>query len=379
MKTIILGAGYAGLAAATALKPHPRLDVTLIDRYAQHQYVTRLHELAANGTRVSTETEPLLAGTGVKFRQASVRGVDLDARTVELEGGERLSYDQLVVAVGSTTNFYGIPGLQEHAMELKTVADANALNEYLLAAMAPGASGVRDIVVGGAGLTGVELVTELAHRIRALATQNGTEPLGLHLVEAGPRILPVIEESLRREALQVMENYGINVLLNHKITGAGAGSVNVEGPDGPKELPSGVTVWTGGIKALELLRGERLEKGPMGRAVTDYTLRLPAYPEVFVVGDMGLTKDPRTDKLVPTTAQHAWQQGDSVAANLLRLADGEEPQPFYPYTLGEMVSLGGKLAVGWVALPGKMRLAITGVGAYVAKKGSEWRWRQRLR
>src|SRR6476659_2268579 len=119
MKTLILGAGYAGLAVATKLKPTPDMDSLLIEQNAYHTFETRLHEAAAHNTRVTLPLAPLLKGTGVNLEQAQVDSVDLDHKEVKLKDGRVLTYDTLVIGLGSVTNFYRIPGLSENATELK--------------------------------------------------------------------------------------------------------------------------------------------------------------------------------------------------------------------------------------------------------------------
>ncbi|WP_420596481.1 NAD(P)/FAD-dependent oxidoreductase [Deinococcus sp.] len=375
MKTIILGAGYAGLAVATKLKPHPDLDVTLVEQNPYHTFETRLHEAAAHNTKVTVPLAPLLRGTGVALDLAVISEVNLDTKEVKTKNGPTYSYDTLVVGLGSVTNFYRIPGLAENAAELKELKDADQIFDYVNRTYDAGFVGSRDIVVGGAGLTGVELVTELAQRNESLSKARGIPPFKIYLVEAGPAILPVIDAALRAKAAKVLNDYGIEILTGNRLMQATEGSVTVQTADGHQRvIEAGKIIWTGGIQARDIIKAEKLEKGPGGRIVVDKTLRIPAYPEVFVVGDMSLALNDQ-GKPVPTTAQHAGQQGRLTGDNLMRLVRGEEPQPYVPNTLGEFISLGGLMAVGWMKLPWNQKLAITGGLAHVMKRASEWRWR----
>ncbi len=378
MKTLILGAGYAGLATATKIKPTPGLDVSLVEQNPYHVFETRLHEAAAHNTKVTLPLAPLLKGTGVHLDLARIAGVDLDAKQVTTKDGRTLSYDTLVIGLGSVTNFYRIPGLAEYATELKDLKDADAIFNYVHRAYDTSYEGNRDIVVGGAGLTGVELVTELAQRNEILSQERGLPKFQIYLVEAGPKILPVLDENLRRKAQQTLEEYGIHILVGHRLMQAGENGVTVQTADGQtKELPAGKIIWTGGIQAQDIVKAEKLEKGPAGRIVVDKYLRVPQYPEVFVIGDMSLALN-QEGKPVPTTAQHAGQQGRLTGQNLMRLARGEELEPYEPSTLGEFVSLGGLMAVGWMKLPWNQKLAMTGGLAHVMKRASEWRWRSSI-
>lgn len=378
MKTLILGAGYAGLAVATQMQPVEGLETLLIERDAHHTFYTRLHEAAAHNTRVTVDILPLLRGKGVEFEQAEVEFVNADAKEVQLKDGRTLVYDKLVVALGSETNFYRIPGLAENAAQLKTVQDAEGIYKYVQSVYDSSYQGNRDMVIGGAGLTGVELITELAERVAHLSKETGLAPINLYLVEAGPKILPPVDDSLRARAQAVLEEYGIHVLTGHKLMKASAEGVTVQTTTGEeKEIKAGKVVWTGGIMARDLIRGEKLEKGPGGRIPVDAMLRSKAYPDMFVLGDMALATN-EEGKPVPTTAQHAGQQGRHTGQNLLRLARGEALTAYKPYTQGEFVSLGGLHAVGWVKLPANKKLALTGGPAFVMKKATEAKWRMSL-
>ncbi|AFZ65947.1 NAD(P)/FAD-dependent oxidoreductase [Deinococcus peraridilitoris] len=376
MKTLILGAGYAGLAAATKLKPTPGLDPVLIEQNPYHVFETRLHEAAAHNTKVTLPLQPLLKGTGVKLDLGRITSVDLDRKVVSIKDGRELSYDTLVVALGSVTNFYRIPGLADHATELKELADADEIYNFVNRVYSGDYQECRNIVVGGAGLTGVELVTELAQRNEQLSKARGLPKFEIYLVEAGPKILPVLDDNLRNKAQRTLEEYGIHILVGHRLMEAGPDRVTVQTQTGEqKEIEAGKIIWTGGIQAADFLQGEKLQRGPANRVVVDEYLRIPEYPEVFVVGDMALATDPRNQKPVPTTAQHAGQQGRLTGKNLLRLSRGEKLEAYEPSTMGEFVSLGGLMAVGWMKLPWNQKLAMTGGMAHVMKRASEWRWR----
>ena len=375
MKTLILGAGYSGLAVATKMKPAPGLEALMVEQNAYHTFETRLHEAAAHNTPVTLPLAPLLRGTGVNLEKAQVEAVNLDEREVKLKDGRVLTYDTLVVGLGSVTNFYRIPGLAENASELKQLSDADEIFNFVNRAYTTEYQGNRDIVVGGAGLTGVELVTELAQRAQLLTKERGLPPFNIYLVEAGPKILPILDDALRAKAQKTLEEYGIHILVGHRITQATADTVTVQTASGEqKTIGAGKIIWTGGIQARDIVKGEKLEKGPGGRIAVDDKLRAKGYPEVFVIGDMGLALN-QEGKPVPTTAQHAGQQGRLTGKNIMRLAKGEELEAYAPTTLGEFVSLGGLMAVGWMKLPWNQKLAITGGIAHVMKRASEWRWR----
>ncbi|WP_261663621.1 NAD(P)/FAD-dependent oxidoreductase [Deinococcus sp. Marseille-Q6407] len=374
MKTIILGAGYGGMATATALKPTAEMDTLLIDQRPYHTYYTLLHEAAAHGRTVTTPIQPLLHGTGVEYEQASVEHVDLDTKSVHLKDGRVLEYDNLVVSMGSETNFYGIKGLQETADVLKEIEDAEKIYDWVNKAFEPGFTGSRDVVIGGAGLTGTELITELAQRSEELSYRTGLPRLKLYLVEAGPTVLPTVDAKLRERAIDVLRDYHVEILTSHKIVEAAAGSVTVENQAGERrQIEGGKIVWTGGIRARNLIRGENIVGGPGNRIKVDQTLQAVNYPGVFVIGDMAAA-NASDGAPIPSTAQHAGQEGRHTAMNLMRLSHGEAAEPYEPHSLGEFVSLGGLMAVGAINLPGDYRVAMTGIPAHLMKMATHLRW-----
>lgn len=164
-------------------------------------------------------------------------------------------------------------------------------------------------------------------------------------------------------------------MVGHRIMQATADSVTVQTADGEqKVIKAGKIIWTGGIQARDVVRGQKIEKGPGGRVVVDEFLRAKGYPDVFIIGDMGLALN-QQGKPVPTTAQHAGQQGRTTAKNIMNMVQNKPLVPYEPTTLGEFVSLGGLMAVGWMKLPWNQKLAITGGIAHVMKRASEWKWR----
>ena len=410
-RILILGAGYAGLLATRALARRPGAHpVTLVDRNTYHTLETELHEAAAHAKDVTLALAPLVARSRARLFPARVTGVDLDAKRVETSEGT-LEYDLLLVALGSTTNFFRIPGLADHALELKTAEDAERIHQWMLRAYHPDAGGSnsitvaggsssitvaggsnsvaaaegsstapvtggpRDIIIGGAGLTGVELATELAIRAERLARESGLEAGRIHLVEAGPHILPALEPAARERAHATLLARGIQVHTDTRVTGAERGTLHLE-RGGP--LTGGLIVWTGGVRALDLVRGERLERGAGNRIAVTETLEVKHYPGVFAAGDMALAVDAQGQP-VPPTAQNASQQGKIAGRNMLAALTGRPQVKYRPSTLGEFVSLGGLLAVGWVPLGWKGRLRLAGHIAYLIKRASEWRHVARAR
>jgi NADH:ubiquinone reductase (H+-translocating) len=364
-RVVILGAGYAGISAMHALKQFKNASVTMVDRHPYHTLVTELHEAAAHNKDVTISLEPMLRG--VKFFPAEVQRVDLDARVIHTNHGA-LEFDQLIIALGSSTNFYRIPGLAEHALELKSTEDAEAIYSRFTA-MHHRTREVQHVVIGGAGLTGVELATELAVRTEELAREFDALKVQIHLVEAGEQILPALESTLRQRAEHVLEARGVKVHLGRRIMSAETGSVQLD--DGTI-LESTMTIWTGGVRAADIVQGAHLERGVSNRIVVNADLSLPHYPGVYAAGDMALARDIAGNPVAPT-AQNAGHQGRIAAQNLIAHHQGQTTRAYQPNLLGELVSLGGWLGVGWMQLPMGKRLKLIGALASLVKRASVWK------
>jgi NADH:ubiquinone reductase (H+-translocating) len=366
---MILGAGYAGLAATGQLGNLRDARVTLVDQNPYHTLETELHEAAAHAKDVTLPLEPLIEHSRAWLYPARVTRVDLDSRTVETDAGN-LEYDLLLVALGSTTNFFRIPGLSDHATELKTGEDGERIYEWMLRAYHPDFDGSRDILIGGAGLTGVELAAELAVRAQKLSRERGVKTGRIHLVEAGTHILPALEEPQRRDAARTLELRGVEIHTNTRVTQAEAGRLQLENGS---SLTGGLIVWTGGVRALDIVHGTKLERGEGNRIAVNHALEVTGYENVFAAGDMALSRD-ASGKTLPTTAQHAAQQGKQVGRNIRARLEQRTLKPYRPSIVGEFTSLGGLLAVGWVKLGWGARIRLAGHLAGLMKRASEWRY-----
>ena len=396
-QVIILGAGYGGLTCALRLgrRLQDRVDagearIVLIDRNPYHLLETRLHEAAARGAEVTIPIARLLQRRPVRFLQLEVTGVDHRSRVVETAQGA-VPYDTLIIALGSKSVDFGIPGMEKHAFNLKTLQDAQSLksridSRFAQATREPDAARrrrLRRVVIGGAGITGVELATELADRIRHLtdAELGASEGGEIVLVEAAPRVLPNHEEAIARRTQRILDCTGIHVITDTRLMEVRTGSVVLSNG---KVLDAGTVVWTGGVRASEILERSDLPTTTQGRVMVDATLRVQGPRDVYAIGDAALARDPESSDPVPMAAQFALQQGRLVADNLTAQLAGEAPRPYQPRFLGEVISLGRHLATGWLALGWLGRLRMTGFLASLVKRAISERhlaslWRESRR
>jgi NADH dehydrogenase len=361
-RTVILGAGFGGLAVALHLARHayrhPEHEVILIDRRNYHLLQGKLPEVAAGRVAPEEVMIPLvrlLRGRAVTFRRAQVSGIDFAERVVCTDRG-LIAYDHLVIAVGSTTAFYNIPGLEEHALTLKSVGDALAIRaaverQFAAAAHEPDPRRRRTqltFVVGGGGWSGVEIAAELAERAAALAAAYGLSSDEPHImiVEAAPTLLPGSDPWLVDTVTRTLKAMHVEMRSGLPVTGAQAGRLLLA--DG-SSVEGGLIIWTGGVRAREVGDANALLRGQANRIVVDPTLAVPGHPEVYVVGDAAWVVDPRTGAPTSPSAQLALQQGEHVAENILADLESRPRQAYRPHLKGVLISLGRRNGAAIVA------------------------------
>jgi NADH:ubiquinone reductase (H+-translocating) len=375
---VIAGAGYAGLAAARTLAREKNVRVVLINKHAYHLLQFQLHEAAVDKIDVDTLTLPIneVLPREVKFVKASITGFDFKTRLVFTDHGD-FHYDRLIIALGSQPVTFNIPGLSEHALMLKSAANARSIRGHLEATLSALTSATRmmpyPIVVGGAGITGVELATELAEGLRSLERRYGLkrDAIKIVLVEAAPTVLPGFDRKTIDEAARALRRLNVEVRTSTPIERVAADRVWVKsiGSDRSEEIETSTIIWTGGVRANALVLHSGLTLGERGAALVDEYLRSIDYPEVSLVGDNAVIRDPRDGKVIIPCGQLAAQQGEYAAEQIIADLNGEVAQPYAPHMDGLLISLGSYAGVGTVG-PVWVRALL----ARVMKIGAETRY-----
>lgn len=376
---VILGAGYGGVL--TALNVRKYLDrneayVTVVNQYPTHQIITELHRLAggtATEGRVSLPLDKLFKGKDIDLKIAKVESFSVDNKEVNLSDGSKLSYDALVVALGSKTAYFGIPGLEENSMVLKSVNDAKQIYQHIVGRIREYANTKNEadatILIGGGGLTGVELVGEIVDNIPQIAKSYGIDPkeLKIKLVEAMPKILPVLPDHLIERAQKSLEARGVEFLTGLPVTNVDGHEVSLK--DGRK-IVANTFVWTGGVQALPIVAESGLEVD-RGKATVNEYLQSKSHENVFVVGDSAVAFPPEGGRPYAPTAQNAWQMGELVGYNLFAYLQGKTMETFAPVNSGTLASLGRKDAVATV---GGNSTPLQGMPASLMKEASNIRY-----
>ena len=360
-RVLVLGGGFGGVEAARQLERMLRrrsdVEITLVSRDNFFLFTPMLHEVAASDidiTHIVSPLRALLHRTSVVV--GDVRSVDLQRRVVRVTHGfdahdHELQYDQLLITLGSITNFYGLPGLEEHSLTMKTLGDAIHLRNRVIATLeqastecAAADDGLLTIVVAGGGFAGVETIAALNDFVREgleFYPRLRQQDVRMVLVHSGPHILPELGEELGVYAAQKLGMRGVEILTNARVA-----SVDAEGvtfADG-RRIASRLVVWTAGTSPHPLLHELpcSLERG---RVVTNEMLAVPGWSGVWALGDCAVVPDPRTGRPHPPTAQHALREARTAAANIIATLDGRTPSPFAFRTIGQLAAIGRRTGV----------------------------------
>ena len=349
VKVVIIGAGFGGLDAAKALRKCPQVDVVVIDRHPYQLFSPLLYQVATGALPEDDIAYPVRAAIpGVTFIRGDVVRVDPQAHRIRMYDGSDVTYDQLIIATGSVGTTFGIPGVEEHALQMKDIAEAREIKRSLLITYEDVQEGrlsrdaLRVVVVGG-GPTGVEISGAVAE-LQASMKREYPEIAGrasVTLVEAGPRLLPSFSEASSAHAKEELEQLGVVVKLDAAVDRMYANDVHLKSGE---ILIAGTIVWAAGVAAPEQW-SQLGAAGPSRRLVVDDLLRLPGVPDVWVIGDTAAFTPAGADTPLPMVAPVAMQMGRHVARNIMSLIDGTEMSSFRYVDKGQMATIGRRRAV----------------------------------
>ncbi len=366
-KVVILGAGFGGLTAAKALANEA--DVTLVDRHNFQTFLPLLYQVSTAGLAADHVAHPIrgaIRDTKIKFRMGSPISVDHKNKSVKLDSSENLDFDHLIVALGSATADFGIPGVSDIALGMKSVHEAIAIRAEVLRRfedLCRFEDNTRlSISVVGGGPTGVEMAGALAELKRGPLKNdeaNAAAHMDIYLIEAGPRILPMFSEKLSARAQRDLEKLGVTVLLNTAVQEIKPRQILIKGRN---PIPSEVTIWAAGVKG-EPTGGILNLPIVNTRVQCDDTLEVSHYPNIWAIGDINGTKD-SNGRFYPMVAPVAMQQGRWVAKQIIRAKKGQALLPFKYRDKGSMATIGRHKAIVQVN-----SFKMTGVLAWYA-----WLW-----
>ena len=363
-RVVIVGAGFGGINVTKALMDGP-FEITLIDRDNYHGFWPLLYQVATAGLGPEDIAHPVRGMFGdranVHVRLETVSGIDLDHQQVHVDEGDPIHYDYLVLAAGSSTSDFGIPGVEEHSFPLKTLPDAVRLRNHVLTCFERADAcpeliddGMLTFVLAGGGPTGVELAGALSELIGQNLARDfphlDVTRASVILVEMMDHLLGPFSPSSRAHALETLQAKGVDVRLNTAIASLGPDQVTFK--DGSC-IRCATTVWTAGIRANPLAETIDAPKGKGGAIEVTKELTLAGRPEVFVIGDLASAAD-RHGKPLPQVAQVAIQGARHVARCIRRHGLGRPYKPFHYHDHGMMATIGRRAAVA--EIPGGLKL-----------------------
>ena len=352
-RIVIVGGGFGGLHLVRALERRLRpgeADVTLLDRNNYHLFTPLLYQVATGELPPHAVAYPLrqtiVREAKYRFVQTNVERIDLEAHAVDTADG-RIPYDRLVLAAGSVTNDYGIPGVREHALGMKYLAEAQEVRRRILtsferADVLPDPEGRRRLltfIVIGAGPVGVELSASMRdlfdHSLRgSYANIDIDRDPSITLLDAGERVLATMDERLGRVAARRLEELRVDVRLRTPVSEVVDGAVRTK--TGP-ELRASTIVWAGGVRVSPLVTSLDLPQ-VKGRLVVDGTFRVAGRDDLLAIGDAAYVE--WQGRPLAQLAQVAVLEAPALAANLVRLIRGEPTEPYVHKDKGDLVALG---------------------------------------
>jgi NADH:ubiquinone reductase (H+-translocating) len=369
---VIVGGGAGGLELATrlgnSLGRAKTASITLVDRCSTHLWKPLLHEVAAGSMDIHAHELDYLAQAhwhGFTFCHGALDGIDrarkcivvaamLDETGAEIIPRREIAYDTLVIAVGSVTNDFGVPGVLQYAFRLDHAGDAERFHTRLINTCVRknfDADGHREfnVAIIGGGATGVELAAELHNTTRILAAyglENFVPERDIHLrlFDSGPRILPMLPERLAESTTEVLKGLNIDVRCGEQVSEVGADFIRTKNG---AAFPADITVWAAGVRAERHMADiGGLETNRINQLVVLPTLQTTRDENIFAFGDCAACPREGHPGTIPPTAQAAHQQASHLANSIRRRLTGLAPKPYRYRDYGTLVSLGEYSTVG---------------------------------
>jgi NADH:ubiquinone reductase (H+-translocating) len=375
-KIVILGAGYGGLITSRQLEKtlkNGEAEVTLINKHDYHYISTQLHKTGAGTApdeKITLHIPDLLKTGKVQFKRGTVQNVNFTAKKVQLESGEVVDYDYLMIGLGFDVSTFGIPGVEENAFKIKSFRSTKAIHNHMLrqfAAFKEDQDPSRlTFAVAGAGFTGIEMIGELIEAMPKLCRKYDIPVSETRIIniEASETVLPGFDQKAIDFTAGYLRKNGVELMTSTKILECSPTSITL---DNGEELPSRTLIWSGGVRGNTLLEELALPISK-GRIVIDKFLRVKGMDNVFCIGDAALfLKNDGTP--LPPTAQVAIQQAEVCGPNLVATLRGQQLKAFEYHHKGTVASIGNKAAVGKV-----FGLKISGLFAALMKQVIEARY-----
>lgn len=371
-QVVVIGSGYAGAGTVAAVEQAVDDDdvaLTWISDRDYHLVLHEVHRVIRNPDVAEKITIPIeeIQSDDTRFIHARVDGIETPDQTIQLEDGRDIEYDYLLIGVGSKTAFYGIDGLEAHSFPLKGLDDARAIHDAVTAA---GNEATRTdpakIVVGGAGLSGIQTAGEIAE-----LRDEKRYPMEVTIVEGLNEIFPGNDAKIQNALRERLEDRAVEIETGEFVTAVDADRLHLDGAGDGRELPYDVLIWTGGITGRDVMANTDLDGDNRSHRVYARSDFRTNDDHVFAIGDTALIEQ-EDDQFVPPTAQAAWQAAEVAGENLVRAVRGEPLESWTFDDKGKVISVGETAVAHDVA--GLPISTFGGPAAVALKKAIAARW-----
>lgn len=353
-RVLIIGGGFGGLHIAKGLK-NKNFQVVMLDKNIYHTFQPLLYQVATSGLEPDSIAYPIRkifkSQQRFHFRMANVQRIDTAENVVNTDIGD-ISYDYLVIATGTTTNFFGMKGVEKYAMTMKSVSEALDLRslilqnfEKALLATEEEQESYMNFPIVGAGPTGVELAGALAelknHILPADYPDLNIQRMKIQVIEMQDEVLKPMSEKASKKALNYLQELGVDVMLNKSVASFDGNKLTFQSGE---VLESKTLIWAAGVKG-NIIDGFPESIIDKGRYMVDRTSKVRGTENVYAIGDIAHMTTPLFESGMPQVAPVANQQGDFLAKNLIRISNGQEPKLFEYFDKGSMATIGRNRAV----------------------------------
>lgn len=363
---VILGGGFAGVAAARRLERRLRVgeaSITLVSRDNFTLFTPMLPEVCSGGIETRHIVSPVRGQLRrTQYVLGEITHIDLDAQRVDLQHtitGTKmtLGYDHLILALGSVTSTFNIPGVAERSLPLKTIEDAETLRNRIIAtleladvAVDPSErSRLLSYAVVGGGYTGCEAVGELSDLFRSVTRYYKTirpEDVKISLVEAGKKLLPDLPARMGEYTTEHLRAQGVQLEIGDGVALVDENGITLQSG---RRIETSTVIWSAGVRPAPAVLDLPVDHARNGGIFTERDMQVRGRPGVWALGDCAWVPTAKADSWYPPTAQHAIREGPALADNIVATLRGEPTKPFDFTALGTMASLGGRRGV--VAFP----------------------------
>lgn len=347
-RIVILGGGFGGVAAGLEISRHLPNDTTLIviDKNPFHTFTPALYEVASREEPMKNIAIPYseIFPKNVEIIRDEVVGADLSKNSVNLKSGNTVDYSQLVIALGSEPAFYGIPGLSEFSLPLKSIVDAGKIKDAIHKLCDQKAKEGKkvDIIVGGGGFAGTELAAEILCYADFLSKEHAVslKLFDIFIIQGSDKLLKELDEHVSSIATSRLQKLGARFIFGSHIKEVAKNSLTT---DKKEKFNFDLLIWTGGVKANSLAANFGLPLSKSGQIIVNEYLQVKDFPNIFAIGD--IAEFVSGEKKAPGVAQVAEEQGKIAGGNVLRMIEKKALKPYKLRHFGYLIPLRGRYAV----------------------------------